>query len=139
VLAARAARLVPARLLLPCTLALTGLAVMVTVHLLVLSLALVLAGVMMALYSVYTVRAQTLYQLKVADGFRGRVFGALETTTALVMLVGMALGSTLGDVVGVVPLFDFAGCLRILAGAAALYAVTQRRAPHRGAVVAATA
>ncbi len=41
------------------------------------------------------VGAQTLLQKRVPDSHRGRVFGAYETTQALLLLVGMGLAAVL--------------------------------------------
>jgi hypothetical protein len=79
-------------------------------------LALTLAAVSIAAGVVRTVCVETLCQASAANGYRGRVFGALETTTALAMLVGMVFGSVLGDTVGVVPLFHVTAGLWLLAG-----------------------
>ena len=58
----------------------------------------------------------TLLQTAVADEYRGRIFGALGTTGALLRLVGMGLAGALGDVVGVVPMLNLQGGGYILAG-----------------------
>jgi MFS family permease len=64
--------------------------------------------------------AQTLLQAGVPDRYRGRVFGALGTTSALVGLVGAPLAGGLGAVVGIVPMLSAAGGVTILAGLIAL-------------------
>jgi hypothetical protein len=92
---------------------------------------------MQALYTVYSVRVQTIFQVAVPNALLGRVSGAHETTTALVMLAGMAAASVLGDTVGVVPLFDLSAALRLAAaGAVALAPQTvplpSRRVPAAG-------
>jgi MFS family permease len=56
-----------------------------------------------------------LLQRGVADAFRGRVLGALATTTALLSLVGMALAGLLGDWLGPAPLVVADGVLALLA------------------------
>jgi MFS family permease len=58
----------------------------------------------------------TLMQTNTADEFRGRVFGALNTTFALLTLIGMGLASTLGDLVGIVPVINIQGYGYVLAG-----------------------
>ncbi|MFB3153099.1 MAG: hypothetical protein ACE10I_01350, partial [Candidatus Acidiferrales bacterium] len=45
---------------------------------------------------------------------------AYATTVALLMLVGLALASTLGDALGVVPMMNAAAGLYLLAGVVAL-------------------
>lgn len=63
----------------------------------------------------FFVTSQTLLQGNVADEYRGRVFGALNTTNGVLMLVGMGIASSLGDSVGAVLLLDVAGILFLLA------------------------
>jgi predicted MFS family arabinose efflux permease len=64
--------------------------------------------------------SQTLLQAGTQDEYRGRVFGAYGTTSALTLLCGVGLASALGDVVGVVPLLDATAALYCLAGVLAL-------------------
>ena len=68
----------------------------------------------------------TLLQRRVVDSYRGRVFGALNTTIALIMLGGMGLASIAGDVVGIVPVINIQGFGYIVAG---LLALRLRAAP----------
>ena len=63
---------------------------------------------------------QTLLQTSAEDRFRGRVFGALGTTQALLMLAGALLGGALGDAVGVVPVLVVQGGAYVAAGALVL-------------------
>jgi len=63
---------------------------------------------------------QTLLQLAVPDNFRGRVFAAFGTTTSLLLLMGLAAGSVLGERLGVVLVLDLAGGLFMGAGLVAL-------------------
>ena len=65
------------------------------------------------------VGAQTLLQKWVPDSYRGRVFGAYETTQALLLLVGMGLAAALAAPLGVVAVLSAVGALYILAGAVA--------------------
>lgn len=67
------------------------------------------------------VSLQTLLQGSVPDRYRGRVFGAFGTTNALLLLVGLSLGSTLGGHVGVVTMLDGAGILFIIASVISLF------------------
>jgi len=73
------------------------------------------------------VTVQTLLQQRASDTYRGRVFGALNTTNSVMMLVGMLLASTLGAVVGVVPLLDVAGMLFFLAALVGLLMLRHAR------------
>lgn len=50
------------------------------------------------------VGALTILQTHTADRFRGRVFGTIGTTTAVMLLIGRVIATTLGGVVPVVPL-----------------------------------
>lgn len=62
------------------------------------------------------VGSQTILQSWVPDRYLGRVFGAFETTQALLLLAGMGLAVTLGDLLGTVPMLLLAACLTLLAG-----------------------
>lgn len=64
--------------------------------------------------------ATTLLQESVADAYRGRVFGAFATTSALAQLIGMAAAGALGDRLGVVPVLNGQAGLYLLAGLLAL-------------------
>ncbi len=70
----------------------------------------------------------TLIQSSAADEYRGRVLGALGTTEALLLLVGLALAGVLGEVVGIVPMLSMDSGLYMLAGLVGL-ALLPRRAP----------
>ena len=59
---------------------------------------------------------QTLLQTSAEDRFRGRVFGALGTTQALLMLAGTLLGGALGDAIGIVPVLVVQGGAYVAAG-----------------------
>ena len=63
---------------------------------------------------------QTLLQTSAEDRFRGRVFGALGTTQALLMLAGTLLGGVSGDGVGIVPVLVVQGGAYVEAGALVL-------------------
>ncbi len=62
----------------------------------------------------------TLLQTSVDDAYRGRIFGAFTTTSALLQLCGMLLAGALGDRLGVLPVLDAQGALYIMAGLVAL-------------------
>ena len=64
----------------------------------------------------WIIGSQTLLQRLVADAYRGRVFGAYDTTSAILAVSGLTLGTTLGDAVGVIPVLDGANALYLLAG-----------------------
>lgn len=69
----------------------------------------------------------TLVQMNVADALLGRVFGTMNTVSALTLLAGMAVAGVLGDLVGVVPIINTQGVVYVLAGVLVL-AVAR---PHR--------
>ena len=62
----------------------------------------------------------TLLQSIVQDEYRGRIFGALNTTFALLMLAGMGLASVAGDVLGIVAVINIQGYGYVMAGLLAL-------------------
>jgi MFS family permease len=66
----------------------------------------------------WTISQQTLLQSSVDDRFRGRVFGALGTITALLLLAGTALAGALGDALGTLAVLHLAGVLFVVAGLA---------------------
>ncbi len=78
------------------------------------------------------VPVHTLLQQGVADRYRGRVFGAFNTTNALMTLLGLGLGGALGDLLGPVILLVLAGGLYVLAGVLALG--LPQHAPGKGAL-----
>jgi hypothetical protein len=65
------------------------------------------------------VGAQTLLQKWVPDSHRGRVFGAYETTQALLLLVGMGLAAVLVAPLGAVLILSVVGILYVVTGAVA--------------------
>lgn len=78
--------------------------------------AIALASASMAGAVVYTVGTQTLAQNATADRHRGRIFGLLDSTTAVSMLAGMLLASAFGDAIGAMPLFAVTAILWVVAG-----------------------
>jgi MFS family permease len=68
----------------------------------------------------FFVSVTTLLQEQAPDRYRGRVFGALGTTTALLTLLGMGLAAGLSDRVGIVPMLDVMGALYLAGGLVAL-------------------
>lgn len=59
----------------------------------------------------------TLLQGAVADEYRGRVFGALGTTAALLGVCGLLFAGTLGTTIGVIATVNIQGFMYVLAGA----------------------
>ncbi len=75
----------------------------------------------------YVVSQQTLLQRAVADKHRGRVFGALGATSALLDLAGLSFGGTFGDRLGVAPVLNVAGGLWLIAGVIVLLLLPRSR------------
>jgi MFS family permease len=65
--------------------------------------------------------ANTLLQNVVPDRYRGRVFGAIGTTSAILMLLGTALAGLLGNPRNVITVLNIQGSMYILAGAFVLF------------------
>lgn len=72
----------------------------------------ILGGVFVVFFSI---GSRTLIQKAVADEFRGRIFGFYGTTYNGLMLIGLALSSTLGDTLGVIPLLNIAALMFCIA------------------------
>ncbi|MBA3947833.1 MAG: MFS transporter [Herpetosiphonaceae bacterium] len=66
------------------------------------------------------VGTETLLQKGVRDAFRGRVFGAINTTIALVGLLSLGLAGIFGEIFGIVPMLSVAAGITFLAGLFAL-------------------
>ncbi|HEX9132821.1 MAG TPA: MFS transporter [Ktedonobacteraceae bacterium] len=71
----------------------------------------------------------TLLQSNVADEYRGRVFGALNTVQAITMLFGMILASGLGDRIGIIPMLEVDAAFNILAGILAIFMIRKGAIP----------
>jgi MFS family permease len=99
--------------------------------------ALVLIGLIGVAIVVSSTSQSTLLQQSVPDEYRGRVFGAFGSTSALLSLAGMLLGGLAGDKVGVVPMLNLSGALTILAGVVVVFLLrAQRDAPAADAPTA---
>jgi MFS family permease len=70
---------------------------------------------------------ETLIQRTVRDEYRGRVFGALGATAALLSLLGATLGGALAELVGTVPMLNVASGLIAVAGLVVLRSPSLRR------------
>ncbi|QIN82833.1 MFS transporter [Rubrobacter tropicus] len=78
---------------------------------------------------------QTLLQTSTEDRYRGRAFGALATTQALLMLAGTLLGGALGDAVGIVPVLVVQGVAYVATGTLVLVLLPRDgKRPARGGV-----
>ena len=58
----------------------------------------------------------TLLQEHVADGYRGRVFGTLDMTSSLLMLLGVGFAGIMGERIGIVPVLSIGAGIMIVAG-----------------------
>jgi hypothetical protein len=68
--------------------------------------------------------------MSVTDQYRGRVFGTLNTTTALMSLCGMGLAGALGDLIDIVPMLNIAGGLYLLSAVVALVTLRGAKSPQ---------
>nr|WP_162005445.1 MFS transporter [Dictyobacter vulcani] len=66
------------------------------------------------------VSKQTLFQTLVEDRLRGRVFGAIQAVSALMLFAGIILAGLLGDRLGPVLLLNIQGSIYFLTGVLAL-------------------
>jgi hypothetical protein len=64
----------------------------------------------------WLISSQTWIQTHAPGDFRGRVFGVYGTFSALLMLVGMAFATGLGDTLGISTTLYFGGGIYILSG-----------------------
>jgi hypothetical protein len=73
----------------------------------------------------------TILQTHVADAYRGRVFGSMQTSAALLMLIGTTVAGATGNLLGPIALLNFQGGAYVVAGVFVLVMLTQRlvRAP----------
>jgi MFS family permease len=62
-----------------------------------------------------------LLQSSVPDSYRGRIFGAHNTTFSLLNLLGMAFASFMGEVLAIIPVISTQGIVYVLAGLLALW------------------
>jgi len=106
-----------------------GLALVVKYDVPLVPLALGLSAVGGVCSSVSAVGVETLAQREVPDAYRGRVFGSLNATLALLSLSGAAIGGALGEIVGVVPMLNVAAALVVLSGLVALRAYARAPSP----------
>jgi MFS family permease len=68
----------------------------------------------------------TMVQTGIADEFRGRILGAFGTMEALMLLIGMGLGSVLADRVGVRVVLTGVAALAVVAGSFAILLPRER-------------
>lgn len=70
----------------------------------------------------------TLLQSKVDNAYQGRVFGSLNLTFSLFMLVGIAIAGFASDRIGIVPVINIQGYVYILAGILSLLLLREKPA-----------
>ena len=116
-----AVRLTP-RDLIGWTSLVAGVAVAVKYSVPLLPLALALSVVSGITSVASSIGAETLAQSTVRDEYRGRVFGALGASGALLSLAGAMTGGALAEIVGIVPMLNVAAGLIVLAGVVVLRA-----------------
>jgi hypothetical protein len=63
-----------------------------------------------------TVSERTLLMTGFPDRHRGRLFGVWESFTGILLVMGMAIASFLGNPVGVVPIYALAALLSVVTG-----------------------
>ena len=68
------------------------------------------------------VGVETLVQRRIRDEYRGRIFGLLGASGALLSLLGAAVGGLGAEAVGIVPMLDVASALILFAGLVVLRA-----------------
>ncbi len=73
---------------------------------------------------------ETLFQISVADTHRGRVFGAVNTTNAVLGLLALGIAGLYGELFGIVPILSVAAGLTILSGVLALVLLPRHIAPN---------
>ena len=81
-----------------------------------LAIAAALGCLMMIVVVSANVAATTMLQAAAPDRYRGRVYGALGTTNALIGLVSVALAGVLGDILGIRPMLMVAASITVVAG-----------------------
>lgn len=75
----------------------------------------------------------TLLQTNVDTAYQGRVFGTLNLTSSLFMLVGIAVAGYAGDRLGIVPVINVQGYVYVLAGILCLLTLAEK--PDEQAVI----
>ena len=85
-------------------------------------LALAMAAVSGLTSVISSVGVETLAQRTVGDEFRGRVYGSLSASGALLSLAGAMTGGALAEVVGIVTMLNVAAGLIVVAGVVVLRA-----------------
>ncbi len=75
----------------------------------------------------WAVSSETLLQQYTTDTYRGRVFGAFETTMSGMMLLSLTFASLFGDRVGILPLLEACALIYVADGLLSLLAGTYKK------------
>jgi Na+/melibiose symporter-like transporter len=70
----------------------------------------------------------TTFQTVTTDEYRGRVYGAMNAVEGGAVLIGIAIASSLGETVGIVPIISIQGAGYVAGGALVLVALRHSRA-----------
>jgi MFS family permease len=116
----RASKILPPGRLVALSEIAIGLILMATFNLPSLPVILALQVVIGIPATVFSVTHRTLLQASAGDRYLGRVFGALSTTNALLILGGEVLASLVGDHLGIVHMLNVSAGLNLLSGVVAL-------------------
>jgi MFS family permease len=98
-----------------------------------LEFAAILSCLMTVVVIAANVAATSLLQAGTPDQYRGRIYGALGTTNALIGLVSVGLAGALGEVLGIVPMLDVAAAITALAGVLGLLLLPRPARPTAAA------
>lgn len=109
----KVSKMLPPKYLLLGAFALLGVIIIAIVNIPVLWLDMVLIAIAGLGATAFMICSQTLLQNGVSDEFRGRVFGAYETSIALLMLLGMGFASMAASWLGTVPILTIAGLITL--------------------------
>ena len=117
----------PPRALIGYTSLVAGGALAVRYNLPAVPLALAMAAIGGVTSVVSSVGVETLAQRTVADQYRGRVYGSLSASGALLSLAGAATAGVLAEVVGIVTMLNVSATLVVVAGVVVLRAFPRVR------------
>ena len=117
----------PPRALIGYTSLVAGAALAVRYNLPAVPVAVAMAAVGGATSVVSSVGVETLAQRTVRDEYRGRVYGSLVASGALLSLAGAATAGLLAEVVGIVTMLNVATALIVVAGVVVLRAFARGR------------
>lgn len=79
-------------------------------------------GILSSLVSVGSrVAMPTMMQENIEDAYRGRVFGTLDTTIAILVLLGVVFSGVMGERIGIVPVLSIGSGIMLAAGLVSLW------------------